>query len=352
MPAGAWRQLRRNWQLPVTPALLTQSWIAGSLMSLLGALQSAVSAKARHSASLSGSIFILGYWRSGTTLLHDYLCHDQQFGFPSTYACMHPQHFILTQSAALQRPAATVRRPMDDILISPSSPQEDEFGLLASGARSPYEALLAPSHLAEALALADPRDLPAEEQRRWRDIFEDFLRGVCVAEGGRPLILKSPPHGYRVTTLRELIPDARFILIVRSPSIVYESTVRMWRTLFPLYALEAIPPEDNVRRIVLEDRPRFEMKLSEGLSGFPEDRIALVRYEDLVRDPVDVIARLYEKLQLSGFADVERRIRNALQLRSPYVARNAVPSEYWQRQVQAQWRGIFAKYRYELDPCG
>ena len=346
MTAHTWRQLRRSWKLPLTPQVLWQSYIAGPLFSALNLCQAALTAERRQNASLAGSIVVLGYWRSGTTLLHNYLARDRRFGFPSTYACMNPQHFILTQSAALEQRRTTVRRPMDNVQISSSSPQEEEFGLLALGARSPYEALLAPCHLADALALSDPRDLPAHEERRWQNTFNDFLNGVSVVEGGRPLILKSPPHGYRVATIRQLLPDVRFVLIVRSPDMVYESTVRMWRSLFPMYALGAIPPEDDTRRVVLADRPRFETKLAEGLSGLPPDRLALVHYEALVEDPLNSIGLLYEQLRLGDFAAVEKDIKAEIDSAGQYTARNAAPPAYWMRQVQDKWQSIFERYNY------
>ena len=238
---------------------------------------------------------------------------------------------------------------MDDVRIYPASPQEDEFGLLALGARSPYEALLVPCHLAEALALSDPRDLSANEELHWRNTFMNFLGGISIVEGNRPLVLKSPPHGYRVATLRQLIPDARFVLIVRSPEIVYESTVRMWRSLFQLYAMGAIPPEDDTRRIVLSDRPRFEAKLAEGLSGLPPERLCLVHYEELVRDPLNVVGRLYDKLGIGGFSDVEKAITTELTSGETYTARNAMPPDYWKHQVQVEWRSIFEEYQYDIS---
>ena len=331
------------------PSMLWQSFVAGPIFSGLNSCQTALTAKHRQSTSLASSIVILGYWRSGTTLLHNYLARDSRFGFPSTYACMHPQHFILTQTAAtLQVRRKMVRRPMDDIPIYSSSPQEDEFGLLALGARSPYEALLAPRHLAEALALSDPRDLPAREEQHWQNTFKDFLNGVSLVEGNRPLILKSPPHGYRVATLRQLLPDARFVLIVRSPDMVYESSVRMWRTLFPIYALGAIPPEDETRRVVLEDRPRFEAKLAEGVSGLSQERFAIVHYEALVRDPLNVIGLLYEQLHLGDFADVEKGIKAEITSTERHMARNATPSDYWMHQLRDKWRPIFERYNYRV----
>jgi omega-hydroxy-beta-dihydromenaquinone-9 sulfotransferase len=349
MTAGAWRKLRQHWQLPLTPAVLAQRFVAGPLFSALHRAQTAATAERRRKADLSNYIIVLGYWRSGTTLLHNYLSLDRRFGFPSTYSCMNPQHFMLTQAAALRGPTRVVHRPMDDVEISAASPQEEEFALLALGARSPYEALLAPARLAETLRLGDPLDLPARECRYWQNTFEYFLRGVSAVEGYRPLILKSPPHGYRVRLLRNILPDARFVLIVRSPATVYESSVRMWRKLFAVYSLGEIPPEEETRRVVLEDRPRFESKLAAGLCDLPADRLALIRYEHLVFDPIGAMETVYDKLKLDGFSALRNAMEASIAQRGRYGARNAAPPPDWKKRLQREWRSVFERYGYEAD---
>ena len=331
----------------MTTSLLAQSFVAGPLFSALDWIQTAATAKQRLKADLADSLVVLGYWRSGTTLLHGYLSLDRRFGFPSTYSCMHPQHFVLTQASALRTPAMSIRRPMDDVEICASSPQEEEFALLALGARSPYEALLAPSFLGEALRVGDPLDLAEPECLHWQNTFERFLRGVSVVEGYRPLILKSPPHGYRVALLRKILPNARFILIVRSPAIVYESTVRMWRSLFEIYAMGDIPPEGQTRRAVLEDRPYFESKLSAGLSGLPAERLALIRYENLVLDPIGAVEELYDRLKLDGFSALRAAMAASISRRGSYRARNAAPPAEWRHQLQTRWQSVFEKYGYD-----
>jgi hypothetical protein len=347
MSAAVWRQLRSRWQLPLTRRVLLQSYVAGPLFSALHSTQTALTRSRRSQTSLAGSVFVLGYWRSGTTLLHNYLCCDKRFGYPSTYACMQPHHFVLTQAAALaQGQQRSIARPMDDVRISAATPQEDEFALLALGARSPYEALLTPRHLAEALGLSDPRDLTPTEQARWREVFVEFLSGVSVVEGGRPLVLKSPPHGYRAATLREIVPDARFIVIVRSPATVFESAVNMWHSLFPMYALESIPPEDHTRQVVLQDRLRFEAKLAAGLEGLPDRRVAYARYEDLVRDPLGTLGRVYEQLRLEDYSTVEPALRAEARTHERYVARNASPRESWMTQLRTAWAPVFERYGY------
>src|SRR5476649_1825412 len=43
-------------------------------------------------------IFILGHWRTGTTLLHELMICDERLGFPTTFECLEPNHFLLTEA--------------------------------------------------------------------------------------------------------------------------------------------------------------------------------------------------------------------------------------------------------------
>src|SRR5262249_38047339 len=42
-------------------------------------------------------LFIIGHWRTGTTLLHELLILDERHTFPNTYQCLEPNHFLLTE---------------------------------------------------------------------------------------------------------------------------------------------------------------------------------------------------------------------------------------------------------------
>src|SRR5271170_353968 len=120
-------------------------WLSSATHSLLSRFQYTSYADALKAAVLPPPIFLLGFWRSGTTFLHELFCCDPRFGFPSTYACLNPSHFLLTETWASRREAQQTTRPMDSMSYSWASPQEDEFALLALGAASPYEALIVPS---------------------------------------------------------------------------------------------------------------------------------------------------------------------------------------------------------------
>jgi hypothetical protein len=339
---GAWRQIRKTWNPAWRPALAWHSWISGGLVSATRWLQDHSVGVERAQCDLRGCIFILGYWRSGTTLLHELLSLDSRFAFPTTYACMNAHHFLMTQPAKMQ----AVVRPMDDMTVSNASPQEDEFALLCLGARSPYEALLVPRALPQALMLGDPGDLPPDEAASWKRIFLDFLRGVSLAGRGRPLIVKSPTHGYRAAIIRELMPDAKFVLLVRDPYVVFESTVRMWRTMMASYAVAGTIEENQIREAVCADRPRYEEKLAAGLEGLAPGQLVQLRYEDLAADPVATIAMLYATLGLGGFEAVRPALEAAAAARASFTARNQQPSVEWRRRLEERWAGLLQRYGY------
>lgn len=324
--------------------LLWQTLVPGSLFSLWSGLQRAVHASQLAKPNLRDSVMILGYWRSGTTLLHELLCLDTRYTYPTTHACMNPHHFLLTEASVLARGGPSTTRPMDEMEVRSASPQEDEFALFCLGARSPYEALVIPKILREALKLSDPRDLSPQENQHWREIFLTFLAGVSVRGNGRPMILKSPTHGFRVATLRELLPDARYVLIVRNPLTSFESVVRMWRKMFESYALGPIPSDDEIREAVLADRPRFEAKLASSTHDLPQNRFVTIRYEWLVANPLRVIEELYGQLELLEFEPVRQALMDEIQRRREYKAKGSLPSEEWRRRIEKEWAPILEEY--------
>lgn len=348
LTARAWSGLRRSWRLPVTAPLLLQAYLCGPARSLIGALQSLV--VGLPSVENAEAIFVLGFWRSGTTLMHELLAADDLFCFPSNYAAFHPHHFVFTEKAALARGEGEVRRPQDGMTTGWGTPQEDEFALLALGARSPYEGLIAAGDFGRAMMLADPEDLPMDERKRWERIFLRFFRAVRFAHGGKAMVLKSPPHSYRVRTLRKLLPKARFILMVRDPSEVFESMMKTYRAFALRYGLTPGMPNRELRELVLRERLRCEEKLQAGLAGLGEDRLAVVKFEDLTANPVAVTEKIYRQFGLGDFEAVRPKLM-AHKKRGGGCGRAAsLPPPPWQERLAAAWSEIFDRYGYKVRP--
>jgi hypothetical protein len=158
------------------------------------------------------------------------------------------------------------------------------------------------------------------------------------------MILKSPTHGARVDTLRELLPDARYVVIVRDPVTNFESVVRMWRKMFETYAIGAISGDDAIREAVLNDRPRFEAKLANGTTGLPTNRFAAITYESLVANPTGVIEALYQRLELGDFEPAREAITAETKRRSGYQAKGSLPSQQWRERINREWATILTDH--------
>jgi len=341
----AWRRLREVYaDQPLSPALDLQHRFAGAWFSALECLAYGMS---KTSSELPDVIFVIGHWRSGTTFLHEMLCTDPGFNFPTTYACMNPQVFPITEAAMLKRSGQhSITRPMDNMSISLASPQEDEFALLALGAPSPYDGLLFPRVLGRGMAIADPNDLPASDKQDWIRVFARFLGKVAGRKPRCPIVLKSPTHSYRVKLLSQLFPNARFIHIVRNPVDVYKSTLNMWKKLCMHYALTDLPDDNALARQVIANWIRLEEKLDAALPGLRREQYVRVFYEDLAAHPLEEMERIYTELILEDFATALPHIERYLTTRA-YVAENLFdPAPGKANDAFQAWHHIFGKYGY------
>lgn len=229
----------------------------------------------------AGPLFIIGLWRSGTTVLHELVNACGGWVTPQTWQCFAPSTCFLTGAPAR---AAAVKRPMDQGLIATEGPQEDEFALLLLGEQSIYRGLIDPRRLLEC-GTASWSD-GAGDLERWRR----FVRGVAASGNGR-LLLKSPGHTFRIPSLRRLFPRARFIWIGRHPGEVLASNARMWSAMMGVYALWDCP-SDIIQRFLREAVRACTAVLEHCLAEMTPEQLLWVDFEALQTDPERVLRQI------------------------------------------------------------
>lgn len=343
---SAWRQLQARYADQLSRVRPTLRMTLGVSARYLGWLEGLQNRRSGSTSSTVRPVFILGHWRSGTTLLHELLAQDERFAYPTTYACMNPQHFLLTERGALELSGVRrVERPMDGMQVSTVSPQEDEFALLCLGARSPYEAALFPAAFARAMRTTRWDTLDADEQQQWMELTSRFLGQLASRAGTRTLLLKSPPHLYRVPALARLYPDARFVAIVRDPVAVASSTRRMWLDLATLYALTPPPhaPAFSDIAAALGDAGRTLAQASSESAAWHT-----VRYEDLVDDPHATLEGIYAKLDLGDYGSPRPAIEAYLQRTSAHRSGRHQLDANEQALLRAACGDLFTRYGYKL----
>ena len=293
-------------------------------------------------------IFILGHWRSGTTLLHELLILDERHSYPDTYVCFSPSHFI--SSGPMIRPVVRHllpnRRPIDNMAAGWERPQEDEFALCNLGLPSPYLTIAFPNRPPQCQEYLDFRGVPEEAKERWKETFLWFLKAVSYHTGNKRIVLKSPTHTARIRVLLEMFPDARFVHIVRDPFVIFPSTMNLWKRLYRDQGVQ-VPKYEGLEKHVFTTLKRMYDAFEADKGLIPEGRLAEVRYEEIVADPVGNMQSIYETLELGGFDRVRPQFEQYAEKHKDYKTNRYALAPELREQIADRWSRYIETYGYE-----
>lgn len=292
-------------------------------------------------------IFIVGHWRSGTTMLHELMHGDEQFASPNSYECFAPNHFLVSASFLPKvvwwfMPS---KRPMDNMKFGLERPQEDEFAIAAMGAPSPYFRMAFPNDPPPYDNLLDMRDVPADVLAQFGDALKTFLLTLTIAKK-KQLLLKSPPHTGRIEELSRLFPGARFIHIVRSPFSVFPSTQRLWRALDDAQGLQ-IPKHHDLNEYIFSTFNRIYDAFEDQRERLPADSLYEVKYEDLVANPLGELERIYQELNIKGFEEARPQFEAYLNAQSDYQPNRHRLDPDLVAEIKSNWSGFIERYGYD-----
>ena len=295
---------------------------------------------------VSPPLFVLGIWRSGTTHLHNLLSKDDRFAYPNTYEVIFPHTFLCTESwnSSGMQAFTPPTRPMDNVEYGVSEPQEDEFALVPSGLSFMLGLLAFPRTGAKYRRYLSLKDATPGEVDAWKSKLLWFLQKLTL-KYGRPLILKSPGHTSRIKVLLELFPDAKFVHIHRDPYTVFQSTEHTWTKVMSWWALQEHHPDPDD---VIRDYDEVFDAFFEQRHLIPEENFCEVAFDELERDPVGEVGRIYEELHLPDFKHVEPTLRDYVQSIKGY-SRNRFPelSHEMRDRLALQWSRCFEEWGYE-----
>jgi omega-hydroxy-beta-dihydromenaquinone-9 sulfotransferase len=353
MTFGVWvrflyqHSFRVHWSVWHVAFSITLFSIFNSFASLIQSL--IYGRKIRNQDNLPPPIFIVGHWRSGTTHLHELMIHDQRFGFPTTYECFAPSHFLVSEwIGPLIKWMLPNKRPMDNMTAGWKHPQEDEFALCNLGLGSPYERLAFPNQPLNPNDFLVLENQSAAEQEHWSQGLKWFWQAVQLRCPNKQIVFKSPPHTARLKVLSELFPGAKFIHIVRDPLAVYPSTMRLWKSL---YQIQGLQPTDHadLQEYVLRNFERMYQNFEVAREQFSDEQLYELRYEDLVRDPLAELQKIYSHFELGDFAEVREQIRAYLETQKDYQTNKHQLDAETRELLVRRWGKYMQHYGY-LEP--
>lgn len=293
-------------------------------------------------------VFILGHWRSGTTMLHNLMTLNPRFTFLNLYECFFPGHFLLTQKvlAPLTEWLLPEKRPMDNVAVAWSAPQEDEIALAVWTTLSPYLMPAFQGRMNVYERFLDPAEMSELERRIWKDALLTLLKKLAMRRNGM-CVLKSPTHTYRVPTLLEMFPDAKFVYVYRDPRAVYQSTIHLRKMLFAENTLGELRPEVwSEETLYLYEKAIRRFEDTKRL--IPEGNLLELRFEDLEKTPATVLEKMHASLSLPGWDEAELPIRKAVSGFAAYRKNTYRIDADTVRMLETRLRWIFDLYGYSL----
>ena len=261
-------------------------------------------------------LFIVGLPRTGTTLLHGLLAQDHDaFSTPTTWEVMFPSPPpSLGQEGRIKR---AKRRLGCFHLLAP------EFQKIhPTSAYHPQECIAIMSHTFMSDQFGAMYNIPAyeswlkrQDKRPVYQFHRQFLQHLQYGRPARRFVLKAPHHMLSTEALFATYPDALVVQTHREPLEILPSAASLTAVLRSVFS-DFVDPAAIGNEITKFWEDALEKFLA-ARKALRHDAVFDVEYSDLVRNPIEVLRKIYNWLGRDLSCDVELRIRIYLEANSP-----------------------------------
>ncbi len=257
-------------------------------------------------------IFIIGAPRTGSTILYQLVTN--------IYDLLYIDNLV---NLARQNPYFGFWLSKKLFHYKPHESYSSNFGdTTREGLHAPCEGLFWYKWLPKDRHYTEPSDLDHKQMKDFRQTVNAIINRF-----NKPLIIKNLSFSLRLKLLKELFPEAKYIIIHRSPLFTSQSLwIAKKKNHVPDRQVWGILPRQfqhleklNSYEQIVKQIYLIEQQIYHDIRMFPEDNVMHINYEDLIPDPEKVINRIarFIRPDLSRRAPTqlpEIKIRNKINL--------------------------------------
>ncbi len=232
--------------------------------------------------------------------------------------------------------------------MSVESPQEDEFALSNLSPFNYYHFMYFPKEYQFFYDRYIRFETPPDVLNKWKKVYRQLINKTLQNNKGERVILKNPVNTGRVKVLLDLFPQAKFIFIHRNPVDVFVSTKNFFLHLFPTLQLQHIT-EKEINDLIFDVYEKIMRDYLSQRHLIPDRNLIEVGFDDLEKQPLPLLKKIYEKLSLGNFADVETKLDAYLKGKSNYQKNKHHISREELNQVLGQWQFAMEEWKYEIS---
>jgi len=163
--------------------------------------------------------------------------------------------------------------------------------------------------------------------------------------GGKRLILKNPLNTVRIKIILELFPDAKFIHIYRNPYNVYLSIQMIYKNLLPLFMLHNITKK-KIDYFIINIYYDMMRRYFEQKKLIPKNNLIEIKFEDLEKQPIEILKKIYRELGLIGFENAKQQIKRYLKKIAHYKKNVYSIDQNTRNKIRKFWNLTITKWKY------
>ncbi|MEP7279699.1 MAG: sulfotransferase [Bacteroidota bacterium] len=299
-------------------------------------------------------VFILGYYRSGTSYLHQCLIQDDRFGYHTNFQMVLPEVMLSTEKILVPvfEFICRVFKITDSVHRVPLSflfPGEEDVAMTTfmnpmGGQWGYFFPKMMEKHFQEYVLF---ENISAPEIASWKQSFLFLLKKISLSNHSKQLVLKSPPNTARIKQLLSIFPEAKFILIHRNPYDVYASNKKFWQVVQKEYAMQGTKSVD-VNSIILDTYSGIMNRYLQEKVLIPPGQLTELAYDDFIKNPVEALRNAYTELRLDDFSYCEEKMKTFTSSQKQFVQLKHALSENERKSVSEKLENIFRHWNYSL----
>jgi hypothetical protein len=281
-------------------------------------------------------------------MLHNMMCVDPNAAYLTTYQSVFPNNLasklIFKTFMRINTPE---KRPSDNVRLHVDYPQEDEFAFTNMQHNAYYNFFYFPREYKKFYKRAVRFEgLTEKEKELWYRKYDELLKKAVLNTKGDFAVIKNPVNTARIKQLLKLFPDAKFIYIYRNPEVVYLSTEKFFKKLFPTLVLQDVPV-DFIRALIFDV---YKMLMEDYLAQkelIPEGNLYELSFEELEQKPVDYMERIYKDILGRDFEAVRKYFEDFASKNKSYVKNKYEIGEELRAEIEQHLGKYMKLYDYK-----
>ena len=308
--------------------------------------------KIRNTKLAKDPIFIIGFYRTATTLLHTLFSKDKQFGYMSNLDGFTSQFNLSFSDFArniLERRMPKTR-PMDNIDMKIDDPQEESYAI---GALSKYgitNSLIFPQNYEYFTKFLTFEECSPKDLEKWKKVYLYFVQKTTLKNNGKQIVLKNPANGSRITHLLEMYPNAKFIYSYRNPYTLFCSMKILLQKLMEISALQTWD-EFDIENQFVKLLGKIHSTYDQTKSLIPPENFYTLKYEDFIKNPLPFLHEIYEEFDLKEFEEAKPVFQEYLDAKKDYIANKHEITPRIVEIINTHWEKYRISHGYDrLNP--